>query len=117
MVKSIKKEALDPSSVKISDDEVVFKNDSICVIDFVLRQANREGGMDKSNREYIYLKAYDGAYERFLFISNKPFKERIEDDIKAEKIFQKLIAKSKYGNKMSIEDYFVLYSRNGNKIK
>ena len=79
MVKSIKKEALDPSSVKISDEEVVFKNDSICVIDFVLRQANREGGMDKSKMEYSFYHPNLFSQYHFTIINLKSYPLNFHD--------------------------------------
>lgn len=85
MMKSLKHEALDPSSVNVSDEEVVFMNDSLCVIDFTLREANENGGMNKSRKEYIYLKSYDGTYEQFIFIDDEPFQERMAKELERGK--------------------------------
>lgn len=73
---SLRHEAVVPESVKISDEEVVFKNDSLCVIDFVVRQT-KEGGPVKENKEYMYARLYDGTYEYCYFRGEEPFGKRI----------------------------------------
>jgi len=117
MVKSIKKEALDPSSVKISDEEVVFKNDSICVIDFVLRQANRDGEMDKSKMEYSYMQAYDGIYEDFIYIDKRPFKERIKEDLNRDREFHLTLSNGLYGANLTEIDVIITRCKTGDKVK
>lgn len=118
MLKSLKHEALDPSSVKVSDDEVVFVNDSLCVIDFTLRQANESGGIRKTRMEYGYLKSFNGIYENFIYIDDKPFSERMKERVEIDKKFYKAISGGHH-NGDDIDELYVLWVEcyNGKKIK
>ncbi|MBR0523808.1 MAG: hypothetical protein IJK09_02510, partial [Prevotella sp.] len=90
---------------------------SICVIDFVLRQANREGGMDKSKMEYSYMEAYDGIYEDFIYIDKRPFKERIKEDLNRDREFHLTLSNGFYGANLTEIDVIITRCKTGDKVK
>lgn len=117
MMKSLKHETLDPSSVKVSDEEVVFANDSMCYIDFTVRQKNKDGDIRKSRMEYGYLKSTNGIFENFSYIDNRSFQERLKENVDMERKFYKAISKGYDGD--DVDEIFVLWVQcySGNKIK
>lgn len=54
MEKTLKELANDPSSVGISNVDVVFSTDSVVLIQCVMRSKNEFGTLVRSNVEYIY---------------------------------------------------------------
>lgn len=104
----LKFKALDPKSVSISDEKVMFKNDSCCVIDFVVRQTNENGGYDRHEMEYYYIEAHDGVYEDLIYPPDKPFDERMKEGVKGVDEMARVFSEGKVGMKVSVEEYIIM---------
>ncbi|MCD8296946.1 MAG: hypothetical protein LUC88_05175 [Prevotella sp.] len=59
----IKEIVKDPKSLKISEKEIVFSDDSLCIIHVNVKAKNGFGADVESKMEYIYLLSNDTAYE------------------------------------------------------
>jgi hypothetical protein len=105
---SLKHEAVVPESVKISDEEVVFKNDSLCVIFCTIRQTKSDGPV-REDMDYRYAKTSEGVFERLTRRGDETFEESIKDDITFIEIM--------YKHKPTIEEMIVINCKNGRKVK
>ena len=84
--------AKDANSVKISNVNVVFSNDSLCILHLDLSAKNGLGMETTSKMEYVYLVSNGKKYESYqelgsdsIFLSNETFEQ-----IKRGKIYEKL---------------------------
>ena len=55
MPQTLRENAKDPSSVKISDVKTVFRNDSLCILHLLFTAKNGFGIESSSKVEYVYL--------------------------------------------------------------
>lgn len=80
MKKTLKELAKNPETYKITDVDVKFCNDSICVIHTQEKGQNSLGGWNSSRSEYVYVKTtYKGEVrymESVLDLSNEDNKDR-----------------------------------------
>ena len=53
-------EANDPNSLIIQDEKVIFSNDSVCFISYVVKDKNIYGNYTKSEYEYYYINTNHG---------------------------------------------------------
>lgn len=53
----IKDSAKNPESFSVSDEKIVYSNDSICVIDFVGKGENGLGALRTADYEYVFLRS------------------------------------------------------------
>lgn len=84
--------AKDPNSVKIEKQNIVFSNDSLCIIHFVLTAKNGLGMDTTEKMEYIYLQTGEEKYEAYqtlnqdsVYLNPKAFEKK-----KAGTIYEKL---------------------------
>ena len=70
MEQTFKESANDPSSVKFSDAEFVFNDDSLCIIHVNVSAKNGFGADVKSKVEYVFIKSNNKHYEGFQEIKN-----------------------------------------------
>ena len=94
MKQTFKEIAKDPSSVKLSDDEIVYNDDSLCIIHVDYSAKNGLGTEVKSKFEYVFIKSNDKYYEGFQEIKNTEdgvyvSKEKFDKE-KAGKIYENL---------------------------
>lgn len=92
MPKTLHESAKDPSSVKISDVNTVFSNDSLCILHLLFTAKNGFGIESSSKVEYVYLASGDKKYEAFkelnvdsIYQTNSDFEKT-----KKGKIYEKL---------------------------
>lgn len=70
--KTMREFARNPESIVISDMEVVFKTDSVCVLHFVQRGQNGFGGYSRENIEYMYcIQSSGDVYECVVDLADK----------------------------------------------
>ncbi len=88
----LKELAKDPSSVKLSNEEVLFSNDSLCIIHVDFTGKNSFDKEVTDRMEYIYLISNDTAYETVHEIDGNGLylTEEDYDKTKINKIYQKL---------------------------
>lgn len=125
MKSTIKELAKNPDSMKLTNIETAFNNDSLCVIHFIGKGQNGFGGYSSSHFEYIFIKIRDGkdpkkiTYAETLLDLDENneitgeqnesiMKEMSEDDISS---FKALAAK--YHKNIKDEDIYPTYLYNG----
>lgn len=107
MRETINEKAYFPESVKIGKIEKVWqaKNDSSVILHFEVEARKKNGAMDKSYCEYIYLMSEDGDRESLSDLSNKESVIQLAKEGKHE-----VERKIKDGEKeLTIDDYIGLY--------
>ncbi len=77
-----------PESLKISDPEIMFTNDSLCIIHVNVKSQNGFGADVEDKMEYIYLLYNDTAYENieatknlFIYATEDDYNKQKEDKI------------------------------------
>ena len=93
--KTMREFARNPESIVVSDMEVVFKTDSVCVLHFVQRGQNGFGGYSRGNIEYMYCIQFSGdIYECVIDLEDKGSKY---EDFKEMGMESALRSKGKLG--------------------
>lgn len=67
MKKTMEELAKNPESLKISNIEVAYKSDSLCILNFIAKGQNGFGGYSSSHNEYIYMITKDGGAREALY--------------------------------------------------
>ena len=91
---TMKEFAKDPSSMKLSNEEVVYSDDSLCIIHYDYSGKNGFGNEITSKMEYVMLRHADKTYEAFRELTSNDeavyrTKENFEKNRKGQ-IYEKL---------------------------
>ena len=57
-------ESNDPKSLIIQDEKVIFSNDSVCFISYVVKDKNENGNYVKAEYEYYYVSTNHGEHSK-----------------------------------------------------
>ena len=98
--------AKNPESLDISRVDVIYKNDSLCILQFVAKGQNGFGGYSSSRNEYIYMIQRDGGIHEALYDLNK--EESVLKD--AERGFEKNQAKHPGDTSVTLDNMITIYS-------
>lgn len=101
MEKTIKEIAKNPESIKLSNIETVYCDDSICILHFNMIAQNGFGGYSNNKEEYILFKDYNdddstkAIYEEYIMNIDQDNKEGIEPAMKIAKGIYKIFKTDK----------------------